>query len=146
MPAEISSTTFVNRIFQNFEQVNRAEIEALYHDILGAGVILPSGEGRSKGALSIACSEMAKMRGGKLVLDRGDIGFPGRTMIEAAPILKQRFGQVCLLINSGSGKSMMPLLDAQQLAMYVADHGNPRDFRIDVLTSERQSPIVRLGT
>ena len=146
MSSEVSSTTFVNRIFQNFEKVNRAEIEALYHDINGAGVILPSGEGRSKGALSIACSEMAKMRGGKLVLDRGDIGFPGRTMIEAAPILKQRFGQVCLLINSGSGKSMMPLLDAQQLAMYIADHGNPRDFRIDVLTSERDSSIGRLGT
>jgi 6-phospho-3-hexuloisomerase len=142
----ISSTTFVNRIFQNFEQVNRSEIEALYHDIMGSGVILPSGEGRSKGALSIACSEMAKMHGGKLVLDRGDIGFPGRTILEAAPILKQRFGQVCLLINSSSGKSMMPLLDAQQLAMYIADHGNPRDFRIDVLTSQRDSPIGKLGT
>jgi 6-phospho-3-hexuloisomerase len=138
--------SFVNRIFQNFEQVNHAEIEALYHDILGAGVILPSGEGRSKGALSIACSEMAKMQGGKLVLDRGDIGFPGRTILEAAPILKQRFGQVCLLINSGSGKSMMPLLDAQQLAMYIAQQGNPRDFRIDVLTSERESPIGKLGS
>jgi 6-phospho-3-hexuloisomerase len=137
---------FVNRIFQNLEQASRAEIEALYHDILGAGVILPSGEGRSKGALSIACSEMAKMRGGKLVLDRGDIGFPGRTMIEAAPILKQRFGQVCLLINSGSGKSMMPLLDAQQLAMHIAQQSNPRDFRIDVLTSDRDSPIGKLGT
>ena len=146
MSSEVSSTTFVNRIFQNFEKVNRTEIEALYHDINGAGVILPSGEGRSKGALSIACSEMAKMRGGKLVLDRGDIGFPGRTILEAAPILKQRFGQVCLLINSGSGKSMMPLLDAQQLAMYIVDHGNPRDFRIDVLTSERDSPIGKLGT
>ena len=146
LPSEISNMTFVNRIFQNLEQANRAEIEALYHDIMGAGVILPSGEGRSKGALSIACSEMAKMRRGKLVLDRGDIGFPGRTMIEAAPILKQRFGEVCLLINSGSGKSMMPLLDAQQLAMYIAQHGNPRDFRIDVLTSERDSPIGKLGT
>ena len=146
MPSEISSMTFVNRIYQNLEQASHADIEALYHDILGAAVILPSGEGRSKGALSIACSEMAKMRGGKLVLDRGDIGFPGRNIIEAAPILKQRFGQVCLLINSGSGKSMMPLLDAQQLAMYIADHGNPRDFRIDVITSVRDSPIGTLGT
>jgi D-arabinose 5-phosphate isomerase GutQ len=146
MPPEISSMTFVNRIFQNLEQANRSEIEALYHDIKGAGVILPSGEGRSKGALSVACSEMAKMRGGKLVLDRGDIGFPGRNVIEAAPILKQRFGQVCLLINSGSGKSLMPLLDAQQLAMCIAQQGNPRDFRIDVVTSERDSPIGKLGT
>jgi 6-phospho-3-hexuloisomerase len=138
--------TFVNRIFRNLEQANRSEIEALYHDIQGAGVILPSGEGRSKGALSIACSEMAKMRGGKLVLDRGDIGFPGRSVLEAAPILRQRFGQVCLLINSGSGKSLMPLLDAQQLAMHIAQRGNPRDFRIDVLTSDRDSPIGKLGT
>jgi len=146
MSDEISSMTFVNRVYQNLEQTNPADIEALYHDIMGAGVVLPSGEGRSKGALSIACSEMAKMRGGKLVLDRGDIGFPGRNVIEAAPILKQRFGQVCLLINSGSGKSLMPLLDAQQLAMYVAENGNPRDFRIDVITSERDSPIGKLGT
>jgi 6-phospho-3-hexuloisomerase len=145
MPTDISSMAFVNRIFQNLEQANRAEIEALYHDIMGAGVILPSGEGRSKGALSIACSEMAKMRGGKLVLDRGDIGFPGRNVIEAAPILKQRFGQVCLLINSGSGKSLMPLLDAQQLAMCIARDGNSRDFRIDVVTSDRDSPIGKLG-
>ncbi|MGA3296530.1 MAG: hypothetical protein ABSD41_03665 [Candidatus Bathyarchaeia archaeon] len=146
MSDEISNVTFVNRIFQNLDQTNPAEIEALYHDMKGSGVILPSGEGRSKGALSIACSELAKMRGGKLVMDRGDIGFPGRNVIEAAPILKQRFGQVCLLINSGSGKSLMPLLDAQQLAMYIAEKGNPRDFRIDVVTSERDSPIGKLGT
>jgi 6-phospho-3-hexuloisomerase len=146
MPPEISSMTFVNRIFQNLEQAKRSEIEALYHDIKGAGVILPSGEGRSKGALSIACSEMAKMRGGKLVLDRGDIGFPGRNVIEAAPILRHRFGQVCLLINSGSGKSLMPLLDAQQLAMCIAQEGNSRDFRINVITSDRESPIGKLGT
>lgn len=146
MSNEISSMTFVNRVFQNLEQANPTEIEALYHDIMGAGVILPSGEGRSKGALSITCSEMAKMRGGKLVLDRGDIGFPGRNVIEAAPILKQRFGQVCLLINSGSGKSLMPLLDAQQLAMHIAEKGNPRDFRIDVITSDRDSPLGKLGS
>ena len=146
MPSDISSLTFVNRIFQNLEKAKRSEIEALYHDIKGAGVILPSGEGRSKGALSIACSEMAKMRGGKLVLDRGDIGFPGRNVIEAAPILRQRFGQVCLLINSGSGKSLMPLLDAQQLAMCIAQESNPRDFRVDVVTTGRHSPIGKLGT
>jgi 6-phospho-3-hexuloisomerase len=145
MSNEISNLTFVNRIFQNLDQTKPAEIEALYHDMMGAGVILPSGEGRSKGALSITCSEMAKMRGGKLVMDRGDIGFPGRSVIEAAPILKQRFGQVCLLINSGSGKSLMPLLDAQQLARYIAEQGNSRDFRIDVVTSEPNSPIGKLG-
>ena len=78
-------------------------------------------------------------------MDRGDIGFPGRNVMEAAPILKQRFGQVCLLINSGNGKSLMPLLDAQQLARYIAEQGNSRDFRIDVVTSQPNSPIGKLG-
>ena len=145
MSNEISNLAFVSRISKNLDQINHTEIEALYHDMMGAGVILPLGEGRSKGVLSVVCSEMAKMRGGKLVLDRGDIGFPGRNIIEAAPILKQRFGQVCLLINSGSGKSLMPLLDAQHLAMYIAEKSNPRDFRIDVVTSDRDSPIGKLG-
>jgi len=39
----------------------------------------------------------------------------------------------------------MPLLDAQQLAMKIAEGGNPRDFRIDVVTSARDSPIGKLG-
>jgi hypothetical protein len=68
MPPEISSMTFVKRIFQNLEQADRNEIEALYHDIKGAAVILPSGKGRSKGAPSVACSEIVQIEPGKRVL------------------------------------------------------------------------------
>ena len=77
-------------------------MEYIYHDLRSAGIIIPAGEGRSKGSLSIPISEMAKMKHGKIVIDRGDIGFPGKDLEEAAPILKKRYGQVCLLINSGS--------------------------------------------
>ena len=146
MAVTVSKIAYINKIFQNLEAVNQQEVESLYHDVSSAGVILPSAEGRSKGALSIACSELAKMRRGKIVLDRGDIGFPSRDMDEAAPILKQRFGQVCLLINSGSGKSLTPLLDAQKLAVYISKSGGVRDFRIDVVTSDRESPIGKLGS
>ncbi len=142
----VSSMAFVNRMLQNLEAVDPEAVSDLYHDIKGAGVILPSGEGRSKGALSIACSELSKMRHGKIVVDRGDIGFPGRSVAEAAPVLKQRFGHVCLLINSGSGKSLMPLLDAQELAVYIAKNGNPGDFRIDLVTSDNDSPIGKLSS
>ncbi len=145
MAVTVSKIGYINKIFQNLEGVNPEEVGSIYHDLRSAGVILPSAEGRSKGALSIACSEMAKMRRGKIVLDRGDIGFPSKDLDEAAPVLKQRFGQVCLLINSGSGKSLMPLLDAQKLAVYVSKSGSSRDFRIDVVTSDRESPIARLG-
>ena len=111
-----------------------------------AGIIIPAGEGRSKGSLSIPISEMAKMKHGKIVIDRGDIGFPGKDLAEAAPILKKRYGQVCLLINSGSGKSLMPLLDAQKLASYISSSDSSRDFRINLATSDIDSPLGRLST
>lgn len=146
MTISICTLPYINRIAQNVEAVKPLEVENLYHDITNAGVILPSGEGRSKGALSIACSEMAKMKRGKTILDRGDIGFPGRGIDETAPTLKQRFGQVCLLVNSGSGKSLMPLIDAQKLAFYIAKSGSSRNFTIDAVTSHPDSPIGRLGS
>ncbi|MCS6769968.1 MAG: hypothetical protein NZ570_05995, partial [Candidatus Caldarchaeum sp.] len=82
----VCSLGYVNRIFNNVSSVALDELERLLHDIQSAGVIIPIGEGRSKGALSIAASEMAKMRDGKIVIDRGDIGFPGREISDAAPV------------------------------------------------------------
>lgn len=91
-------------------------------------------------------SELAKMRDGKIVIDRGDIGFPGREIAEAAPILKQRFGRVCMLINSGSGKSMTPLVDAQNLASYIGKTGAIRDYTIDLVTSDINSPLAKIAS
>jgi len=142
-----SSLGYINKIFANVMEVKGAELDALLHDLRAAGVIIPSGEGRSKGALSIACSEMAKMQGGKLILDRSDIGFPGRSLREAAEVLRRRYGYVTLLIVSGSGRSMMPLLDAQSLASYLAEHDEAkRYFMIDAITSDPESPIAKLAS
>jgi D-arabinose 5-phosphate isomerase GutQ len=141
-----SRVGYIERIYRNIEAVDPLQVESLYNCIRNAGVIIPSGEGRSKGALSIACSEMAKMRRGKVVVDRSDIGFPGKGLADAAPILKRRFGHVCLLINSGNGRSLMPLLDAQDLAAYIAKTNNHRDFSINAVTSDPESPIGVLSS
>ena len=95
----LNTGKYIEKIFNGLWQVDGQQIEAVYHDIKSAGVIIPAGEGRSKGALSISCSEMAKMGHGKMVMDRSDIGFPGRDLAEAAPVLRKRYGQICLLIN-----------------------------------------------
>jgi len=142
----VSSLGYVNKIYRNVSAVDLDSLERLLHDIQSAGVIIPLGEGRSKGALSIAVSEMAKMRDGKIVIDRGDVGFPGREISEAAPILKQRFGRVCLLINSGSGRSITPLVDAQNLASYIGKTGAHRDYTIDLVTSDLQSPLAKIAS
>jgi len=146
MEETISSLGYVNRIYRNIQAVEHEQLERIYHDIRSAGVIIPSGTGRSKGALSIACSELAKMYKGKIIMDRGDVGFPGREISEAAPTLRQRYGQICLLINSGSGSSMGPLLDAQNFAVHIAKTGAHRDCRIDAVTSDAESPIARLAS
>ncbi|MEM1991937.1 MAG: SIS domain-containing protein [Nitrososphaerota archaeon] len=145
MSQTVSSLGYINRIFQNIELVDAAQQENFYYSLVKSGVIIPSAEGRSKGALSIVCSEMAKMTKGKIIVDRSDLGFPGRSISEAAPILKHRYGYVSLLINSGSGKSLMPLIDAQSMALYIEKTGDVKNFSIDVMTSDANSPIGKLG-
>lgn len=145
MSIQASSVGFMNRIIKNLSELDPRQVENLYIDLKSAGVIVPSGEGRSKGALSIVCSEMAKMSRGKIVVDRGDIGFPDRDIDTAAPILRQRYGQVSLLILSGSGKSLIPLVDAQKMALLISKVENNKDYRIDVITSDPESPLGKLG-
>ncbi|MDW7987077.1 MAG: hypothetical protein RMI88_07710, partial [Nitrososphaerota archaeon] len=87
MTEAVASLGYINRIYRNVSNVDLGSLERLLHNIQSAGVIIPLGEGRSKGALSIAMSELSKMRDGKIVIDRGDIGFPGRELADAAPIL-----------------------------------------------------------
>ncbi len=145
-PSSLSSLTYINTIFDNIRQVDPQQIEDVYYDITSSGVIIPSGEGRSKGALTIPCSEMAKMVHGKVVIDRSDTGFPSSDIARALPVLRRRYGQVCLLVNSGSGRSLTPLLDAQRLAYHVATSGQAKDFRIDLATSSPDSPLGKLAS
>ncbi|MFZ8850076.1 MAG: SIS domain-containing protein [Thermoproteota archaeon] len=143
---EEANIKYILTIFDNIRAVNPKEIESLYYGLSSVRVIVPSGEGRSKGALSIACSEIAKMNKGKIILDRSDIGFPGRDIYEAAPAIRNKYGPMSLLINSGSGKALIPLIDAQKLGQYITETGNIRDYRIDVVTSDPESPIGKLGS
>jgi len=143
---QLSGLAYINRIFDNVKKIDSQQIADVYYDLTSAGVIIPSGEGRSKGAITIPSSEMAKMAHGKIVLDRSDTGFPSSDLSRAAPILNRRYGQVALLVNSGSGKSLTPLLDAQKLAYHVATSGKTRDFRIDLSTSNQNSPLSKLAS
>ncbi|MEM0481324.1 MAG: SIS domain-containing protein [Nitrososphaerota archaeon] len=140
-----SSLGYMNSVIQNLTELDLNQAAELYRDLKSAGVIVPHGEGRSKGAVSIICSELAKMDRGKVVVDRSDVGFPDRSFDLAAPKLKQRFGRVSLLILSGSGRSLMPLVDAQKLALAISRSEKMGDYTIDVVTSDPESPLGKLG-
>jgi hypothetical protein len=58
------------------------------------------------------------MNKGKIILDRSDIGFPGRDLYEAAPAIRNKYGPMSLLINSGSGKALIPLIDSHYITVY----------------------------
>ena len=139
-------TEYVEIIFNDLKDIDVEQLEKIYHSVKKSGIIIPSGEGRAKGALSIGVSEMAKSRNGKIVIDRSDIGFPGRTISEAAPILKKRYGHISLLINSSSGQSLVPLLDAQNFADYITSTENKTEYSIDIITSKADSPLARLSS
>ncbi|HLI46399.1 MAG TPA: SIS domain-containing protein [Geobacterales bacterium] len=145
MLKEIAELRYLSTVKENLFELDEESLKNFYYNLVSARVIIPTGEGRSKGALSIACSEIAKMERGKLVLDRSDIGFPGRDLYEAAPIIRKRYGPFCLLVNSGSGKALIPLIDSQKLAQYIVDTGNNKDYKINVLTSDPDSPLAKLG-
>lgn len=145
MIKSIAELRYLSKIQDNVKEIDREDLKDFYYNIITSRVIVPTGEGRSKGALSIACSEIAKMERSKIILDRSDIGFPGRDLYEAAPQIRNKYGPMCLLVNSGSGKALIPLIDSQKLAQYIVDTGNNKDFKINVLTSDPESPIGKLG-
>jgi D-arabinose 5-phosphate isomerase GutQ len=140
-----SSLGFMNNVIQNLSEIKVSQVADLYTNLKSAGVIVPHGEGRSKGAVSIVCSELAKMDRGKIVVDRSDVGFADRDFDLAATKLRQRFGRLSLLILSGSGRSLTPLVDAQRLALLISKSGRTGDYTIDVITSDPESPIGKLG-
>jgi len=145
MVETITELRYLSKIYENVISVDKQQLESLYYDILSSRVIVPTGEGRSKGALSIVCSEIAKMNNGKLILDRSDTGFPGRDLYEAAPMIRKKYGNMTLLVNSGSGLALIPLIDAQKLAQYITEVNNNKDYKIDVVTSDPESPLGKLG-
>ena len=79
----MSSLTYLDKIFDNIKKIDPQQLSDVYYDITSSGIIIPSGEGRSKGALTISCSEMAKMTHGKVIIDRSDTGFPSSDLSKA---------------------------------------------------------------
>jgi len=136
-----SKLPYFNTIRKNVEDVNIGQLEVLYRDLENFDLIVPIAEGRSRYVLNMACSEMAKMKNGKIVMDRRDIGFPGRNMMEALPVLRERYGRVLVLINSGGGKSTIPQVAAGEASKYIRDYEDKDGVAIDLITSDPNSPI-----
>lgn len=146
MKSKICNVGFANKIRDNILAVNKNSLAPLYEDLKEADCIICSGSGRSLYSLNAAMSLMALNDpefGGKAVYTPDDPGFPGRSMLCAAPFFEKRYNKTLLLMNSGSGQSNDPLIMAQGLSKYI-DQKHSSRFRMGLLTSNLNSPLAEI--
>jgi 6-phospho-3-hexuloisomerase len=86
---------------------------------------------------------MATMKNSKVVITRGDVGFPGKGMYDAASKLEKRHRKIVLLMNSGSGESEDPKNLAEDLEKYL-DETSSEKFRMGLITSNPDSSIAKI--
>ncbi len=73
-----------------------------------------------------------------------DIGFPGRDIAEAAPVLEKKCERIALLVNSGSGETTTPKIVIKQLTDYIERNKSDK-FTINAVVSNTNSSIGRIG-
>jgi 6-phospho-3-hexuloisomerase len=73
-----------------------------------------------------------------------DTDFPGRDIVEAAPILEEKYDRIALLVNSGSGETSTPRIVVKQLSDYIEREKSDK-FTIDAIVSNKKSSIGIIG-
>jgi len=130
---------YIDGVIRNVHNVKKREFKPFYRDLFDADCIILVGEGRSQSALYIGMGQMDKV-----VRTPVDIDFPGRNILEAAPILEKKHDKIALLVNSGSGETSTPKIVVKQLSEYIERTGSPK-FSIDVVVSNPNSSIGKIG-
>jgi D-arabinose 5-phosphate isomerase GutQ len=146
--SKICNMGFANKIRDNILSISKSSLEPLYEDLKEADCVICSGSGRSLYSLNAAMSLIARNEeefGAKAVYTPDDPGFPGKSMLYAAPFFEKRYKKTLLLMNSGSGQSNDPLIMAQDLAKYI-DQKNSSQFSMGLLTSNLKSPLAEISS
>lgn len=132
---------YINETAENVQSIREEEIEELLNNLRDAECLILVAEGRSRAALHIGIGQLKKEV--KLV---EDLDFPGRNILEAAPVLKERYKKIALVMNSSSGKTTTPTETAKELAGFINKRDGDKQFTIDVVTSKSRSSIGRIGS
>jgi len=129
---------YINGVMENVRNIKKSEFKALYDDLNAADCIILVGEGRSQSALYIGMGQMDKV-----VRTMVDIDFPGRDIVEAAPVLEKKYDKIALLVNSGSGETSTPKIVVKQLSDYIKREKSDK-FTIDAFVSNLNSSIGKI--
>jgi D-arabinose 5-phosphate isomerase GutQ len=139
-PKNVSSKVgYINSVASNVRNVKKSEFKPFFDDLNAADCIILIGEGRSQSALYIGMGQMKKA-----VKTMVDIDFPGRNMVEAAPVLEKKYDKIVLLVNSGSGETTTPKIVVKQLSDYIEQEKSDK-FTIAAVVSNTNSTIGKIG-
>jgi D-arabinose 5-phosphate isomerase GutQ len=141
---KISGVEYIELISDNMLKMAEKDLRPLYDDLRTADCIVCGGSGRSLHSLNIAMSQIAMMNDPKVVITREDVGFPGRTMYDAAAQLEKRYKKIVLLINSGSGESDDPHHLTEELEKYLDETGSTK-FTVGLITSNPNSSLAKMA-
>ncbi len=129
---------YINGVIKNVRNVKKSEFKVFFDDLNSADCIILVGEGRSQSALYIGMGQMDNE-----VRTMVDIDFPGRDIVEAAPVLEKKYDRIALLVNSGSGETSTPKIVVKQLSDYIEREKSDK-FTIDVVVSNSNSSIGKI--
>ena len=127
-------------MIKNILRVNEGQLKQFYVYIKEADALIIIAQGRSEGAIRIAFRRIK----GKRVMTVEDVGFPGKNIKEAAPILEEEFNNIALVANSGSGETTFVKQVVEELAEYIEETGSKK-FTINVVTSNPESTLAGCG-
>ncbi|MBE0516520.1 MAG: hypothetical protein IBX41_03885 [Methanophagales archaeon] len=131
---------YINETADNLQKISEEEVLNLLEKLREADCLVLVAEGRSKAALYIGLGQITKDV--KLI---EDIDFPGRNLLEAAPVLKTQYEKIALVINSSGGETTTPKEIAKDLVGFISKRDSNTQFSIHVVTSKPYSSIGRLG-
>jgi D-arabinose 5-phosphate isomerase GutQ len=129
---------YISGVMKNLHSIKPREFKPFYDDLDAADCIILVGEGRSQSALYIGMGQLDKW-----VRTMIDIDFPGRDIVEAAPVLEKKYDRIALLVNSGSGETSTPRIVVKQLSDYIEREKSDK-FTIDAVVSNTNSSIGKI--
>jgi D-arabinose 5-phosphate isomerase GutQ len=131
---------YINDTAENVKSISGEGVRKLLENLREADCLVLAAEGRSKAAMRIGIGQIDKE-----VKFVEDIDFPGRNLLEAAPTLKKRYDKISLVINTSSGRTTTPTEIARDMARFIAKYDHDKQFTIDVVTSNLDSTIGKIG-
>lgn len=131
--------SYIERIIKNVCNIKENQFRDFYGNIQEADCLILVAEGRSESAMFVGLGQM-----NKTMITVGDVDFPGRDIIEAAPILEKKYKKIALIVNSGSGETSFP----EQVVRELVEHINrekSKKFTVNVITSKPTSSLGEQG-